>query len=108
MKQIWLASAGFELAPKRTRKRELLDEMNQVVPWTTLIAWIVLHDVPLYREFAGLDAAINTTLAGHGLMLKTGTVVDATLIAAPTSTKNKSGERDAGYQGAQRWSTRSG
>jgi IS5 family transposase len=27
-------------------------------------------------------------------MLKTGTVVDATLIAAPSSTKNKSGERD--------------
>ncbi len=27
-------------------------------------------------------------------MLKTGTVVDATLIAAPSSTKNKDGERD--------------
>jgi hypothetical protein len=27
-------------------------------------------------------------------MLKTGTVVDATLIAAPSSTKNKEGERD--------------
>ena len=27
-------------------------------------------------------------------MLKTGTVVDATLIAAPSSTKNSSGERD--------------
>ena len=29
-----------------------------------------------------------------GLMLKAGTVVDATLIAAPSSTKNASGERD--------------
>jgi len=28
------------------------------------------------------------------LMLKTGTVVDATLIAAPSSTKNSTGERD--------------
>lgn len=37
---------------------------------------------------------INTKLAAHGLMLKTGTVVDATLIAAPSSTKNKTGERD--------------
>jgi IS5 family transposase len=82
-----------------------------------------LHDVPLYREFAGLDAGvtrlpdettilrfrhlleahalslqimatINATLAARGLMLKTGTVVDATLIAAPSSTKNASGERD--------------
>ena len=82
-----------------------------------------LHDVPLYREFARLDAGatrlpdestilrfrhllegnnlslqllatINATLATKGLMLKTGTVVDATLIAAPSSTKNSSGERD--------------
>ena len=82
-----------------------------------------LHDVPLYREFAGLDAGvtrlpdettilrfrhlleahalslqimatINATLAARGLMLKTGTVVDATLIAAPSSTKNAQGERD--------------
>ena len=37
---------------------------------------------------------INAKLAAHGLLLKTGTVVDATLIAAPSSTKNKTGERD--------------
>ena len=83
-----------------------------------------LHDVPLYREFAHLDAGatrmpdestilrfrhlleehklgiqllvtINATLASKGLMLKTGTVVDATLIAAPSSTKNSTAERDA-------------
>jgi IS5 family transposase len=82
-----------------------------------------LHDVPLYCEFAGLDpgisrlpdestilrfrhlleehnlsiqllATINATLIAKGLMLKTGTVVDATLIAAPSSTKNSTGERD--------------
>ena len=82
-----------------------------------------LHDIPLYYEFAGLDAgitrlpdestilrfrhllekhnlslqllsAINATLTAKGLMLKVGTVVDATLIAAPSFTKNSSGERD--------------
>jgi len=37
---------------------------------------------------------INAKLAAHGLMLKTGTEVDATLISAPSSTKNKSGKRD--------------
>ena len=37
---------------------------------------------------------INAKLAAQGLLLKTGTVVDATLIAAPSSTKNKTGERD--------------
>jgi IS5 family transposase len=82
-----------------------------------------LHDIPLYREFAKLDTgmsrlpdettilrfrhlleahqlaepmldAVNTVLAEAGLLLKTGTIVDATLIAAPSSTKNSTGERD--------------
>ena len=81
-----------------------------------------LHDMPLFREFAQLDcntrlpdestilrfrhllerhkladqmfALINDLLREKGLMLKAGTVVDATLIAAPSSTKNASGERD--------------
>ena len=37
---------------------------------------------------------INALLAAKGLILKEGTVVDATIIAAPSSTKNRSGERD--------------
>jgi len=82
-----------------------------------------LYDTPMFREFAGLDmgednlpdestilrfrhlleahdlslqilATVNATLAAKGLLLKSGTVVDATLIAAPSSTKNSSGERD--------------
>jgi IS5 family transposase len=82
-----------------------------------------LYDVPLFREFAGLEgmdarlpdettilrfrhllerhklaeqllATVNDMLRQQGLMLRTGTVVDATLIAAPSSTKNSSGERD--------------
>lgn len=81
-----------------------------------------LFDVPLYREFAGLGGmsrlpdrvsilrfrhlleehrlaeqflqVVNAHLAQAGLMLKEGTVVDATLIAAPSSTKNQGGERD--------------
>lgn len=38
--------------------------------------------------------AINQTLADRGLFLKAGTIVDASLIAAPTSTKNQSRSRD--------------
>eukprot|EP01137_Pigoraptor_chileana_P018482 Opistho-2@78026 len=82
-----------------------------------------LHDVPLYREFAKLDGirarlpdestilrfrhllekhdlapdmlrVVNDLLSHKGLLLKTGTAVDATLISAPSSTKNASGERD--------------
>jgi IS5 family transposase len=82
-----------------------------------------LHDVPLYREFAKLGDAqarlpdettilrfrhllerhnlapdmlrlVNDILLAKGLMLRTGTAVDATLISAPSSTKNAEGERD--------------
>ena len=38
--------------------------------------------------------AINGHLAEKGLFLREGTIVDATLIAAPPSTKNKAGKRD--------------
>ena len=37
---------------------------------------------------------INRHLAEKGLMMREGTIVDATLIAAPPSTKNKDGKRD--------------
>ena len=37
---------------------------------------------------------VNDILQAKGLMMKKGTVVDATLIAAPSSTKNADGERD--------------
>ena len=38
--------------------------------------------------------AVNDILQAKGLLLKHGTVVDATLIAAPSSTKNKDHARD--------------
>ena len=38
--------------------------------------------------------AINAYLTRKGLMLKRGSIVDATIIAAPSSTKNADGERD--------------
>jgi IS5 family transposase len=37
---------------------------------------------------------INQHLAAKGLMMRGGTVVDATIIAAPSSTKNSEGKRD--------------
>jgi IS5 family transposase len=39
-------------------------------------------------------SAINAHLAEKGQMLREGTIVDATIIAAPSSTKNQKGERD--------------
>jgi len=154
-------SLGLGQSTKRTRRREFLGEMEQVVPWSALVALVspylpegrrgrppfpveamlrihfmqqwfnlsdpamedALHDVPLFREFAGLGGwddrlpdestilrfrhvleqhklagqilqTVNELLTARGLLLKSGTVVDATLIAAPSSTKNASGERD--------------
>lgn len=39
-------------------------------------------------------AAVNRYLKENGLKVSTGTIVDATIISAPSSTKNKDGERD--------------
>src|SRR5471032_2477025 len=42
----------------------------------------------------GLFAAINADRTARGLLLREGTLVDATLIAAPSSTKNQEKKRD--------------
>lgn len=43
---------------------------------------------------AGIFNTINRLLQQKGLLLKEGSIVDAALIAAPTSTKNSKGKRD--------------
>jgi IS5 family transposase len=82
-----------------------------------------LHDIPVVRRFAGLDAGesrmpdettilhfrhlleahhlagnlfqeVVSLLAEQGLIVREGTIVDATLIAAPPSTKNRTRTRD--------------
>ena len=34
---------GLDLSIRRTRKQTLLDEMEQVMPWSELLALIALH-----------------------------------------------------------------
>ena len=81
-----------------------------------------LHDVQVYRAFAGIDlgatripdattvlrfqrstahglatgflATITAVLEAKGLLLRRGTAVDATIARAPSSTKNRTGTRD--------------
>jgi IS5 family transposase len=43
---------------------------------------------------AKMFARVNGYLARHGMKIGTGTIVDATILEAPSSTKNKQGERD--------------
>jgi IS5 family transposase len=59
---------------------------------TTLLKFRRLLDKHQLTE--RIFATINTLLAAKSLILSEGTVVDATLIAAPSSTKNREGERD--------------
>ena len=47
-----------------------------------------------HKLATGILAVINGYLGDRGLSLRQGTIVDATLINAPSSTKNKEGKRD--------------
>ena len=47
-----------------------------------------------YELAEELLSRVNAYLTRKGLLLKRGTIVDATIIAAPSSTKNAEGERD--------------
>jgi IS5 family transposase len=43
---------------------------------------------------AAILAEVNEHLSERGLLMRQGTVVDATIIAAPNSTRNEQGKRD--------------
>ena len=49
-----------------------------------------------------IPAVVNELLGAKGLLLRTGTVVDTALIAAPNSIKNASGERDPQMKKSQK------
>ena len=148
---------------KQTRREKFLAEMEEVVPWTRLLALIephypkrgarggrppmpletmlrvyflqqwyalsdpmaeeMLYDSEAMRRFAGIELGddripdettilnfrhllekhalterlfveVNKHLADQGITLRSGTLVDATIIDAPSSTKNESKARD--------------
>lgn len=161
MKQMTLATTGFEKHGRPTRKADFLAEMERLMPWAELCALIepyypkagngrppvglermlrmycianwfnladeaceeALYDIALFRDFCGFDlgderiadgstlglfrkllethdlgaaifAKVGELLQRNGLRLSGGTIVDATLIAAPPSTKNRDKARD--------------
>ena len=161
MKQLTLATAGFERYAKATRRAAFLSQMEQVVPWPALCGLIepfypksgngrppvgvermlriyllqqwfnlsdpgieeALYDSPAMRGFVGIDLGrepvpdettvcrfrhlleehdlgrrlfdqVQRHLAANGLKVATGTIVDATIINAPASTKNAHKARD--------------
>src|SRR5215468_7489162 len=161
MKQLTLAAVGFDRYAKTTRRAAFLAEMERVVPWSALCAWIepfypkpgngrpligiermlriyfvqqwfnlsdpaveeVLYDSQAMRGFVSIDLGrervpdetavcrfrhlleahdlgrrlfdeVQRHLAAKGLKVTTGTIVDATIINAPSSTKNATKARD--------------
>ena len=164
MKQLSFAQAEYATKRKVTRRERFLGEMEQVVPWSALIAalapyyfpnagtgrgrrpiglermlrmyflqqWYTLADEALedaiydsqaLRNFVGIDLGtesvpdattllqfrhllekhdltktifetVNSHLRERGLLLNKGTLTDATILAAPSSTKNQEKARD--------------
>jgi IS5 family transposase len=54
------------------------------------------HLLEQHELTRSLLAEVNAHLTERGLLLRTGTLVDATIIAAPSSTKNRERRRDPG------------
>ena len=165
MKQLTLATVGFERYAKPTRRAAFLAEMERIVPWSALCALIApfypkpgngrppvgvermlrlyflqqwfnlsdpaveeaLYDSLAMRRFVGIDLGrepvpdettvcrfrhlleehdlgrqlfdeVQRHLADKGLKVATGTIVDATIISAPSSTKNAEKARDPEMQ----------
>jgi IS5 family transposase len=161
MKQLTLATAGFDRYAKTTRRAVFLAEMERVVPWPALCGLIepfypkpgngrppigiermlriyflqhwfnlsdpaveeALYDSQAMRSFVGIDLGreavpdettvcrfrhlleahalgrrlfdeVQRHLAAKGLKVAAGTIVDATIITAPSSTKNADKARD--------------
>ena len=161
MKQTTFASVAYDRKGKVTRRERFLSEMDQVIPWGSILALIEphypkagngtqpmplermlriyfmqqwfnlsdpamedsLYDSESMRRFAGIELSedaipdettilrfrhllekhyltqaifsqIRTLLEQKRLLLKSGTIVDATIIEAPPSTKNEEQARD--------------
>ena len=161
MKQISFANAEQSGQQRVTRRQKFLAEMEQLVPWTRLLACLQPHypsgsrgrppiglermlrlyfvqqwygladeavedavcDSAAVRQFVGIDLSVedapdattilkfrrlleqhqltavllsevNAHLSERGLLMREGSMVDATIINAPTSTKNKEKARD--------------
>jgi transposase, IS5 family len=110
------AEAEFKAKKKTPRREKFLGRMEEAVPWEKLPAVIepfypldrrgrpsiglerMLRVYFLQQLYAMADEALEEALydsqAPRGLLLCEGTLVEASLIAAPSSTKNQDKQRD--------------
>ena len=85
-----MEEALYEIAPLRQFSR--LSLLDAIPDETTLLNF--RHLLERHGLAAKMLAAVNADLSRRGLLLRQGTMVDATIIHAPSSTKNSSGTRD--------------
>jgi IS5 family transposase len=85
-----MEEALYEITPMRTFAGLSL---TQPIPDETTILNF-RHLLEEYELAPDIMSRVNAHLSRKGLMLKRGSIVDATIIAAPSSTKNADGERD--------------
>ena len=84
-----MEEALYEITPLRQFARL---RMAAIPDETTLLNF--RHLLEKHELGAKIFEAVNADLARKGLLLRRGTIVDATIIPAPSSTKNADGERD--------------
>ena len=85
-----MEEALYEITPVRTFAR--LSLTKPIPDETTILNFRhLLEENELAPEILG---RVNAHLMRKGLLLKRGSIVDATIIAAPSSTKNEKGKRD--------------
>jgi IS5 family transposase len=116
-KQLGFGDYEQSTAKERSRRERFLAEMESAVPWKALI------ELAAMRRFAGIALitdripdettilafrhllekhdlgeqifeAVKAHLKANGMAMKQGTIIEATLIAAPSSSNNKKKERD--------------
>jgi IS5 family transposase len=85
-----MEEALYEIASLRSFARLSLNE--PIPDETTILNFRHMLEANDLAE--DIFKAVNALLARKGLLLKRGSIVDATIIAAPSSTKNAQGERD--------------
>ena len=85
-----MEEALYEIASMRQFAR--LSLLEPIPDETTILNF--RHLLERHGLAAKLLEAVNRHLQGKGLLLRQGTIVDATIIDAPSSTKNRSGTRD--------------
>ena len=74
------------------REFEQLEEFGRLPDVSVILRF--RHRLETHKLAEQILQTVNELLTQHGLLLKVGTAVDATLVAAPTSTKNKDRIRD--------------